>query len=128
MKNKVLMDGGTGSYLQVKLVIVTRKDLSAGYQLVQSAHSLAEFAHQYSDQFNDWKRDSNYLISLSTDNEEKLQRLFYKLQDNGADVVAFTEPDIDNQLTAICYYGTPEMRKITQNLDLALQSEVATKN
>jgi hypothetical protein len=69
------------------------------------------------------------LISLSTDNEEKLQRLFYKLQDNGADVVAFYEPDIQNQLTAICYYGTPEMRKHTDKLDLALDEvKVATKN
>ena len=114
---------------QVKLVTVTRKDLDAGYQLVQTAHSVAEFAQSFPNQFLDWKKDSNYLISLSVDNEEKLQRLFYKLQDNGADVVAFYEPDIDNQLTAICYYGTPEMRKITQNLDLALEEvKVATKN
>jgi len=63
---------------------------------------------------------SEYLVSLSIDNEEKLQRLFYKLQDNGADVVAFTEPDIDNQLTSICYYGTPELRKITNKLELSL--------
>jgi hypothetical protein len=55
------------------------------------------------------------------DNEEKLQRLFYKLQDNGATVVAFHEPDIDNQLTSICYYGTPELMKITQKLELALK-------
>ena len=106
---------------QVKLVTVTRKDLYAGYQLVQTAHSVAEFAHQFPNQFNDWKRDSNYLISLSVDNEEKLQRLFYKLQDNGADVVAFIEPDINDQLTSICYYGTPELMKITQKLDLALE-------
>ena len=63
---------------------------------------------------------SEYLVSLSIDNEEKLQRLYYKLQDNGADVVAFTEPDIDNQLTSICYYGTPELRKITNKLELSL--------
>jgi hypothetical protein len=48
--------------------------------------------------------------------------LFYKLQDNGAHVVAFTEPDIGDQLTSICYYGTPEMRKYTDKLDLALNN------
>jgi len=37
--------------------------------------------------------------------------------------VAFHEPDIDNQLTSICYYGTPELCKLTQNLDLAFKSE-----
>jgi len=34
--------------------------------------------------------------------------------------VAFTEPDIGDQLTSICFYGTPEMRKITNKLKLAL--------
>jgi hypothetical protein len=97
--------------------------------IAQTGHAIAEFAYTFPNQFLDWKRESNYLISLSVDNEEKLQRLFYKLQDNGADVVAFTEPDIQDQLTSICYYGTPEMRKITQNLDLALDEvKVATKN
>jgi hypothetical protein len=87
---------------------------------VQTGHSIAEFAHKLPNRFKDWMRDSQYLVSLSVDNEEKLQRLFYKLQDNGADIVAFTEPDIGNQLTAICYYGTPELRKITNKLNLAL--------
>ena len=105
---------------QVKLVTITRKDIHAGYQLVQSAHSVAEFAHQFPNHFKEWMENSKYLVSLSTDNEEKLQRLFYKLQDRGANVVAFTEPDIDDQLTSICYYGTPEMIKITNNLNLAL--------
>ena len=89
---------------------------------MQTGHSIAEFAHKQPNRFQDWMRDSNYLISLSVDNEEKLQRLYYKLQDNGADVVAFNEPDIDNQLTAICYYGTPELRKLTDKLDLALKT------
>ena len=87
---------------------------------MQTAHSVAEFAHKSPNHFQDWMRDSQYLVSLSVDNEEKLQRLFYKLQDNGAEVVAFTEPDIGDQLTAICYYGTPELRKITDKLNLAL--------
>jgi len=95
---------------------------------VQTGHSIAEFAHQFPNQFNDWKRDSNYLISLSIDNEEKLERLYYKLLDNGADIVGFTEPDIGDQLTAICYYGTPEMRKHTDKLDLALKNSNYVQN
>jgi predicted lactoylglutathione lyase len=89
---------------------------------VQTAHSVAEFAHQFPQEFADWNQQSKYIISLSIDNEEKLKRLFYKLQDNGANVVAFTEPDINDQLTSICYYGTPEMRKLTEKLDLALNN------
>lgn len=88
--------------------------------IAQAGHSIVEFSKNFSELYENWYNYSNYLIVLETDNEDKLQRLFYKLQDNGADVVAFTEPDIDNQLTAICYYGTPEMIKITNKLNLAL--------
>lgn len=68
------------------------------------------------------------MVSLSVDNEETLKNLYNKLKCNGANVVAFNEPDINNQLTSICYYGTPEMRKLTQKLDLALKEvNVATE-
>ena len=108
---------------------ITRKDLSAGYQLAQTIHSSNRFAYHYPELHREWIEKSEYVVSLSVDNEEKLQRPFYKLQDNGADVVAFTEPDINDQLTSICYYGTPEMRKLTDNLDLALEDvKVATNN
>lgn len=105
---------------QVKLVTVTRKDLSAGYQLVQSGHAIAEWIKHFPELFAEWNKQSNYLISLSTDNEESLQDLYNRLQYYGADVVAFYEPDIQNQMTAICYLGTPEMLKHTKKLDLAL--------
>ena len=95
----------------------------AGHQLVQTAHSVAEFAHKFPNQFKDWFEKSQYMVSLSTDNEDKLKRLYLKLRDNGANVVGFTEPDIGDQLTAICYYGTPEMRKYTDKLDLALKNQ-----
>jgi hypothetical protein len=89
---------------------------------VQSAHSLAEFAHQYPNHFSDWMQNSQYLVSLSTDDEQSLKDLYDKLKFYGAHVVSFTEPDIDNQWTAICYYGTPELMKITQKLELALNN------
>ena len=114
---------------QVKLVTVVRADLKPGAQIAQTGHAIAEFAHQYPDQFNDWMQDSKYLISLSVDNEEKLKDLYDKLKWYGAHVVVFYEPDIDNQMTSICFYGTPEMRKHTQKLELALSEvEVATNN
>jgi hypothetical protein len=68
-------------------------------------------------------------VSLSIRNEKELKDLYNKLKWHGAHVVAFFEPDIDNQMTSICYYGTPELRKHTQKLDLAFEKvEVATKN
>lgn len=104
------------------MITITRKDLSSGQQLVQTGHSIAEFANQLPTQFQDWVKNSNYLISLSVDNEDSLRNLYDKLKYYGAHVVAFTEPDMDDQLTSICYYGTPELRKYTQKLNLALQN------
>ena len=107
---------------QIKLVTVTRNDLDAGYQLAQTLHSSSRFAYHHPELHREWIEKSEYVVSLSVDNEEKLKRLYYKLLDSGATVVAFHEPDIDNQLTSICYYGTPEMRKITNKLNLALKN------
>jgi hypothetical protein len=64
--------------------------------------------------------ESKYLISLSIDDEESLNHLYNKLLNHGANVVAFREPDMQDQLTSICYYGTPLMRKITNKLKLSL--------
>jgi len=64
--------------------------------------------------------NSQYVASLSVDNEQKLKELYTKLEWFGANVVTFCEPNMDNQLTSIAYYGTPELMKITQHLKLAL--------
>ena len=90
--------------------------------MVQSGHAIVEFANKHPQPFKDWTETSNYLISLSVQDENHLKRLYEKLKWRGANVVAFTEPDIGDQLTAICYYGTPELRKITNKLDLALKN------
>jgi len=88
--------------------------------MAQTVHSSNRFAYHYPELHRDWIEKSEYVVNLSIDNEDKLQRLYYKLQDNGAVVIAFHEPDIDNQLTSICYYGTPELRKLTSSLKLSL--------
>lgn len=91
-------------------------------QLAQTNHSVARFAYHYPTLFKDWIENSEYVVSLSVSGEEQLKQLHDKLLSTGANVVAFHEPDIENQLTSICYYGTPEMRKLTSNLSLALKS------
>jgi len=64
--------------------------------------------------------NSQYVVSLSVDDEQKLKGLLEKLEWFGANVVSFREPDMDNQLTSLAYYGTPETLKITKHLKLAL--------
>ena len=89
--------------------------------MAQTVHSSNRFAYHHPELHREWIEKSEYVVNLSIDNEEQLQRLYYKLLDNGATVVAFHEPDIDNQLTSICYCGGPELRKITNKYKLAFE-------
>jgi len=65
-------------------------------------------------------------VSLSVSNEEQLLNLYDNLKSNGASIVAFHEPHYENQMTSLCYYGTPPMRKLmrksTPNIELALKN------
>lgn len=44
-----------------------------------------------------------------------------KLRTKGFVVTEFLEPDIDNELTSICIYGTKEVRKKLSYLPLTLK-------
>jgi hypothetical protein len=91
-------------------------------QLAQTIHAVADFAEELPQFFKSWKTNSNYVVSLATQDELSLEKYYHKLLNIGAPVIAFREPDIDNQLTAICFYGLPEYRKIVSSLPLALKS------
>ena len=84
-----------------KLYLVTRKDLSAGQQLAQTCHSLAQFSYDYPEDFREWVEKSNYIVVLSTENEESLKDIINQLKDNDLDHSVFVEPDLDNQVTAL---------------------------
>lgn len=107
----------------LKLVTVTREDLSMGAIVAQTVHSTSTFAIQFPDKFNHWEKTSNYVACLAAKNEQELIDYFNKLKEAGADVVLFREPDMDNQATSLCFYGTPEFRKITSSLPLLFKQK-----
>lgn len=108
--------------IQEKLVTITRQDLNPGYQLCQTGHAIADFAYELPQFFKSWKDNSNYLVSLATQDEQSLINIYDKLRANGAPIVAFHEPDHYDQLTAICFYGLPHDRKLVSNIPLALKN------
>lgn len=101
-----------------KLITVTRQDLSHGYQIAQSCHAVADFAYYQSKFFNQWRTNSNYKICLASKDEDSLEKLYNKLKEKGASVIAFREPDMGNQLTAITLYGEEQYRNYTKYLPL----------
>lgn len=104
-----------------KLITITRSDISAGYQVVQTAHSIADFANQHPLYFNEWKLKSNSIVCLSIESEVELLQYFDILSEI-APCSIFFEPDI-NSHTSICVYGTKEIRKKLSKLPLSLKNK-----
>lgn len=103
-----------------KLFLVTRRDLSPGYQAVQSCHVMRQFVADHPERDNEWFKASNYLALLSVENEIELMRLIVQASDNGISWSAFREPDIDGAITGIALEPGIKSRELCKNLPLAL--------
>lgn len=108
-----------------RLIVITRDDISPGYQLAQALHANSQFALEHPDLFKKW--NNNYIISLSIESEEKLSILANKLTNIGVPISYFTEPDIGNQLTSICFIETDKTIKLTSKLQPSLKEYVKQK-
>ena len=100
-----------------KLFVITRGDITSGLQIAQAGHSISQFHLDHPDLAKTW--NNNYLISLST-SMQGLETILNKLCENEIPVSYFTEPDIGDELTSICFLGTKETNKITSSLPLSL--------
>ena len=106
---------------QKHLTSITRRDLEPGYQSVQSSHALIDFCFQYPDTAKEWHKNSNYLCQLSVANENELYELAAKAEQRGIKIAKFFEPDVNNELTAICLEPGEATKKLTSKLPLMLK-------
>jgi peptidyl-tRNA hydrolase len=102
-----------------KLYLVTRRDISPGYQAVQSCHAIRQFSEDHPEIDDVWFKASNYLALLSVEDEVELTQLLEKAQDMGLRCSSFFEPDV-NQITAIAIEPHPKARSLCSELQLAL--------
>jgi peptidyl-tRNA hydrolase len=105
------------------LYIITREDISSGYQGVQSIHAAIQFGIEHYETHKEWYEKSNYLGFLSVSNEEELIRLANKATMLEIKCSMFREPDLDNQVTAIAIAPGKRSKKLCSNLKLALKEE-----
>lgn len=98
-----------------KLRVVSRRDISIGYQSVQSAHALVQFQYEHPELAKLWYKESNYLAFLTVANEEELEKLIRKAEAKGIKHSIFREPDIDNQITAVAFEASDESRRLTSS-------------
>jgi len=101
---------------------VTRKDLSPGYQAVQSTHAAINFIFEYPDRAGPWFQNSNYLVQLEANNERHLISIIRKCEECKLLYTVFREPDIGNQITAIAIEPNEKTKKVVSNLPLLFKN------
>jgi hypothetical protein len=69
----------------------------------------------------EWYSKSNYLGLLSVRDEYDLKELVSKACKFGIRYSVFREPDIGNQITAICLAPGPKTKRLCSRLPLALR-------
>lgn len=92
-------------------------------QAVQSAHAAIDFCFQHPNKASPWHKDSNYLVMLSVKDEESLEKLIAKCNDNFVNYTPFREPDLGNCLTAIALEPSETTQKLVSNIPLMLKNK-----
>jgi hypothetical protein len=67
--------------------------------------------------------NNNYLISLSIESEEKLFYFSKKLNELEIPYSIFTEPDIGDELTSLCFIETEDTKNLTRRLQVSLNNK-----
>lgn len=101
------------------LYLITHQQLSAGYQIAQVAHAVADFSIRLPQTFQKWHGESQYIVSLATPCSTTLSNLFQQLIAEGHVAIPFHEPDLDHELTAFAVAPHPALKKRLSNLPLA---------
>ena len=89
--------------------------------MTQSCHAGIDFQHQHPEIAKQWNNESNYLIILSVENEEKLKFYLEKFNYYNIKTTVFREPDIGNEITAVVVEPSEKSQKLVSNLPLALK-------
>lgn len=108
-----------------RLRLVTRADLAPGPRAVQSIHALREWTEAHPDLDREWYETSNVIALLEVPDESRLRALLERARERGIPSAAFTEPDLDDQLTAIVLAPGRDARRLCASLPRALRTPVA---
>ena len=90
-------------------------------QVAQTAHAVADFCLMFPELAKEWNTISNYLICLSAKDEQHLLVLAGKCKERGLEILVFREPDVGNEVTAICIEPSDITQKLVSNLPLTLK-------
>lgn len=97
--------------------MVTHAELTAGHQIAQTAHALAEFALQRPEDFSSWR--NGYIVCLQEESAFSLSDLLHSATERSLDTVAFPEADLNHEITAIAFTPSPLVKPFLSRLPLA---------
>lgn len=86
-------------------------------------HAALDFTLEYPEQVQSWHSISNHICILAARSEEDLIKLAHRLIKKGLHFVAFTEPDLNDEVTAIAIQPGKLARKATSCFPLALKTK-----
>lgn len=102
-----------------KIYLVTHGNLSAGYQIAQVAHVMADYIMRHPSSASQWHSISNSLIVLEAKDASALSELQERAKNRSMEVQEFREPDLGDEITALAFTPSPKVRRLLSNLPLA---------
>lgn len=103
---------------QGKLYLLTRRDLPVGYQAVQSAHALREFQDKYPNEDLAWHQSNNSIVIVTASDLKEFNKLLRKATGEGIGFAAFSEPDLADQITAVCFVPGDKTKHLLRHCQL----------
>ena len=104
--------------IQDKLYIITRNDISPGYQAAQAIHGAIEFVLTYPELTKNWHDISNYIVVLGLNNKYELFNLYNKAINKDIKCVKFIEPDLNDEITSIVLEPGINSKRLCSNIKL----------
>jgi hypothetical protein len=80
---------------------------------------VANFAIEHPDIFKHWQKTSNTLVVLGAKNLDELVSIIKKIETENIKHTIFREPDILNEITAVCVEPSEKTKKILSRFSLA---------
>lgn len=104
-----------------RLYVVVRGDLAPGLRAAQATHAALAFAFTFPEMAARWYETSNNLVLLECSGQSDLMRLCDRANRARVVFAGFTEPDLDDELTAVAF--EPEASRMLSSLPLALRHD-----
>lgn len=98
----------------MKLYVLIRSDLSKSQQAVQGGHAVAEFLLSYPN--TEW--ENGILVYLKSPGDWDLYNKLELAAKKQVPYMAFYEPDLNDEITALAVLGTGDIPNILENYRL----------